>query len=75
MAARPDLSALQLHEVPTEGQTKARSCLGIARTRRKLNEPIEDPRQILRRDADTGVFDGTLEVSPHFVRLPCNGIR
>src|SRR5205807_3598643 len=58
----PDPPAVELDELPAEGQPKARSLRFLLR-RPHLAELFEDLLLIVRRDADPGVADGDLHKS------------
>ena len=56
-AVHGDLSAVQLHQMPRDGQAEAEAAVPARGAGVLLAEPVEDVRQELGRDADAGVLD------------------
>src|SRR5262245_3236736 len=59
LALDPDLAAVQLHELPTQGQSQSGALDPLVRCPH-LAELLEHRLLILRGDADPGVADGHL---------------
>ena len=70
LRARLDPMAEEVRDAPHDGQPQAQTLAAVARQIADLVEFLEDPVQMLGRNADAGVLDGDAQPVPYSAPYP-----